>query len=102
MIAITHCESAKLTQQFPEAAEGILCPTQWAETLSYKGKYFGSAADYDKAFKKGSAEYNYKFVPYQAAQATAAIVIWQEACEAAKSLDPEKVQIGRASCRERV
>src|SRR3546814_11586458 len=30
MIAITHCESAKLTQQFPEAAEGILCTTQWA------------------------------------------------------------------------
>src|SRR3546814_13076767 len=41
MIAITHCESAKLTQQFPEAADGILCPTQWAETLSYQGKYFG-------------------------------------------------------------
>ena len=92
MIAITHCESAKMTQQFPEAAEGILCPTQWAETLSYKGKYFGSAADYDKAFKKEYAGNNYKFVPYQAAQATAAIVIWKEAFEAANSFDTEKVR----------
>jgi branched-chain amino acid transport system substrate-binding protein len=36
MMAITHCESAKVVQEFPAAAEGLLCPTQWAETLSYK------------------------------------------------------------------
>src|SRR3546814_10655675 len=51
MIAITHCESAKRTQQFPEAAEGFLrseeprvgkgcvstCRSRWAP-YSYKKK----------------------------------------------------------------
>src|SRR5690606_28819871 len=51
MIAITHCESVDLVGQFGTASEGILCPTQWAETLSYKDEYFGTAAQYDKDIK---------------------------------------------------
>src|SRR3546814_1111408 len=47
MVAMTHCEGAKVVQQFGEAADGFLCPTQWAETLSYSDKYFGSAAEYE-------------------------------------------------------
>ena len=43
MIALTHCEGAKITSNFPETVNGFLCPTQWAETLSYKGRWFGSA-----------------------------------------------------------
>ncbi|MDH5557613.1 MAG: amino acid ABC transporter substrate-binding protein [Alphaproteobacteria bacterium] len=90
MIAMTHCEGAKITDQFGPAADGYLCPTQWAETLSYSDKYFGSAADYDKLFK--TTYPTYKNVPYQAAQASAAVLVWKEAFERANSFDPEKVR----------
>ncbi len=90
MIAMTHCESSKLVTKYGAGVDDFLCPTQWAETLSYSGKYFGSAADYDKLFK---ATYEgYKNVPYQAAQASAAVRGWKEAFEAANSFDPEKVR----------
>ena len=90
MIAITHCEAAKVTSKFPKVANGVLCPTQWAETLSYKGPYFGTAAEYDKAFK--AAYKDYKNVPYQSAQATAAVLVWHDALKRAQSLDPDKVR----------
>jgi branched-chain amino acid transport system substrate-binding protein len=90
MIAMTHCESAKVIKKFGKYTEGFLCPTQWAETLSYKGKYFGTAAEYDTLFKKTYD--GYKNVPYQSAQASAAVIVWKEAFEAANSLDPEKVR----------
>jgi len=90
MIAMTHCEGAKIVQQFGAAADGYLCPTQWAETLNYKDKYFGTAGDYDKLFKKTYE--GYTNVPYQAAQASAAVLVWKEAFERANSLDPQKVR----------
>ena len=90
MIAMTHCEGAKIVSQFGAAANGYLCPTQWAETLSYKDKYFGTASDYDQLFK-ASFE-GYKNVPYQSAQASAAVIVWKEAFERANSLDTEKVR----------
>ncbi len=90
MIAITHCESGRVIQQFGKATEGFLCPTQWSETLSYKDQYFGSAADYDKAFKK--AYPSYKTVPYQTAQASAAVLVWKDAFERANSFDTEKLR----------
>ncbi len=90
MIAMTHCEAAKITSKFGEATNDILCPTQWAETLSYKDDLFGTAADYDKLFK---ATYEgYKNVPYQSAQATAAVQVWADAFERAGSFDTEKVR----------
>jgi len=90
MIGMTHCEGAKVVAQFGAAADGLLCPTQWAETLSYEDKYFGSAADYDKLFK--SSFEGYKNVPYQSAQASAAVIVWKEAFERANSLDTAKVR----------
>lgn len=90
MIAMTHCEGAKIVKQFGASADGYLCPTQWAETLSYSDKYFGTAAAYDKLFK-ASFE-GYKNVPYQAAQASAAVLVWKEAFEHANSLDKDKVR----------
>ncbi len=90
MIAMTHCEAAKIVKLFGAAANDFLCPTQWAETLSYKGKYFGTAAEYDKLFK---ATYDgYKNVPYQAAQASAAVLVWKDAFERANSFDTEKLR----------
>ena len=85
MIAMTHCESAKVIDKFGAAAEGFLCPTQWAETLSYQDELFGTAADYDQLFK---ATYEgYKNVPYQSAQASAAVMVWKDAFERAQSFD---------------
>ena len=90
MIAMTHCESAEVIKNFGAAANGILCPTQWAETLSYGDDLFGSAADYDKLFK---ATYGgYENVPYQAAQASAAVMVWKDAFERARSFDTEKLR----------
>jgi branched-chain amino acid transport system substrate-binding protein len=90
IVGITHCESAKLTSQFGAASEGILCPTQWAETLKYKDGVFGTAFDYYKAFL--AAHSDYKIVPYQTAQASAVIEIWADAFQRAQSLDTEKLR----------
>lgn len=90
IIAMTHCESAKVIEKFGDSTNGFLCPTQWAETMSYSDKYFGSAGDYDKLFKETYE--GYINVPYQSAQASAAVIVWKEAFEAANSLDKEKVR----------
>jgi branched-chain amino acid transport system substrate-binding protein len=90
IVAMTHCESAKLSTTFPAASEGILCPTQWAETLKYKDGVFGTAMDYNKAFLQAHPEY--KIVPYQTAQASAVIEIWADAFKRAQSFDTEKLR----------
>ena len=91
MIAMTHCESAKVISKFGASTNGFLCPTQWAETLSYSGKAFGTAAKYDALFKKSFK--GYKNVPYQAAQASAAVLVWKDAFERANSFDREKIRV---------
>ena len=90
MIAMTHCESAKVIKNFGAATNGFLCPTQWAETLSYSDDLFGSAADYDELFK--ATFDGYKNVPYQAAQASAAVMVWKDAFERAQSFDTETLR----------
>jgi len=90
MIAMTHCESAKIIKKFGDSTNGYLCPTQWAETMSYKDDLFGTAMDWNNLFKKTYK--GYKNVPYQAAQATAAVMVWKDAFERANSFDTEKVR----------
>ena len=92
MIAITHCESADVTTNFPEASEGILCPTQWAPTMKYTGPVFGSAAEFDAAIKKAFPEYADTEVPYQLAQGSVSLVVFKDAFERAGSLDKEAVR----------
>jgi branched-chain amino acid transport system substrate-binding protein len=92
MIAITHCEAADVTGKFGVAANDFLCSTQWSETLSYKDPLFGSAAQYEKGFKAAYPEYADKKVPYQTAQASAAVYVYKDAFERAGSLDKEKVR----------
>jgi branched-chain amino acid transport system substrate-binding protein len=89
LVGVTHCEAAKVLEDFPKVAEGFVCPTQWDETMKAGDPLFGSAAQYNKEVK---AAYGYKEVPYQTAQASAAIYVWKDAFERAKSLDPEKVR----------
>ncbi|MAG97745.1 MAG: amino acid ABC transporter substrate-binding protein [Rhodospirillaceae bacterium] len=90
MIAMTHCEVARLIAKFGKASNGFLCPTQWAETLTYKDTLFGTAAEYSALFKKTYE--GYKTVPYQAAQASAAVMVWKDALERANAFDIEKIR----------
>ena len=90
MIALTHCEAAKVQEKFPKTSNGFLCPTQWVETLSKSDPMFGSAADWNTGFK---ADYpSYTSVPYQSAQASAAVYVFKEAFEAANSFDKDKLR----------
>ncbi len=99
MIAMTHCESAKVIDKFGSATEGFLCPTQWAETLSYRDELFGTASEYDKLFRKTYE--GYKNVPYQSAQASAAVMVWRDAFERANSFDREKLRDALAATNMR-
>ena len=92
MIAMTHCEAADVTGKFGKTANDILCATQWAETMTYKDPIFGSAGEYEMGFKAAYPEYKTKKVPYQTAQATAAVYVYKDAFERADSLDKEKVR----------
>jgi len=90
LIGVTHCESAKIVNEFPNIAEGIVCPTQWDETMKASDPLFGSAAEYNKAMIAVHPEY--KIVPYQTAQASAAVYVWADVFKRAQSLDTEKVR----------
>lgn len=97
IVGITHCESADITSKFGGASEGILCPTQWAETLKYKDKLFGTAMDYNNAFLKAHPEY--KEVPYQVAEASAAIEVWADAFRRTKKLSTEALRDALAATK---
>lgn len=90
IVGVTHCESAKVDQDFPKAADGFLCPTQWDETMKAEDPLFGSAANFNKEFK--AAYPDYKIVPYQVAQGSAAVYVWADAFKRAQSLDQDKVR----------
>ncbi len=90
IMAMTHCESAKVTsaEKFGMRAEGILCASQWAPTMTYRDNWFGSSGDYAKTFESA-----YGYVPpYQAAESTASVLVWVDALQRAGSFDTEKVR----------
>src|SRR5438874_1790403 len=88
MVASTHCDSARIAENLPQAAEGVLCGSQWDRHLAYKDKWFGTADEYAQKFEK---EFSYP-APYQAAESTAVVLVFADAFERAGSLDPEKVR----------
>ena len=90
IIAMTHCESAKVHEKFPNASTGFLCPTQWVPDIDKKDAMFGTASQWNEDFKKAHPEYS--SVPYQSAQASAAVYVWKEAFEAANSFDKDVVR----------
>ena len=92
MIAITHCEAADVVGKFGAAANDFLCATQWAESLTYEDPIFGSASNYEKEFKSVYTEYAEKKVPYQTAQASAAVYVFKDAFERAGTLDKQAVR----------
>ncbi|HZT20424.1 MAG TPA: amino acid ABC transporter substrate-binding protein [Dongiaceae bacterium] len=88
MVAMTHCDSADIIGQVGAAAEYTLCAAQWAPSLTYRDRWFGTAADYAKAF---AARYGHE-PPYQAAESSAAVLVYADALQRAGSLDPAKVR----------
>src|SRR5919201_1626076 len=88
IVATTHCDSAKIAETLGKLAEGILCGSQWDRHLAYKDKWFGSADDYANTFEK---EFNYP-APYQAAESSAAVLVYADAFSRAQSFDPQKVR----------
>ena len=90
MIAMTDCEEARVIAKLGALANGVLCPTQWSRTLKYKDEIFGTAAAYDNLFK--TTFNGYRKAPIQAAQATAAVMVWKDALERANSFETEKVR----------
>jgi len=88
MLAMTHCDAAKLSKQHGKAAEYALCASQWHKSLSYKDKYFGGGMKY-------AADFNTAFgyePPYQAAESSAALLVYKDAFERANSFDTKKVR----------
>jgi branched-chain amino acid transport system substrate-binding protein len=88
MLALTHCDSAQIAEKQGAAAEYAVCGSQWDRHLSYRDKWFGSADDYAKLFKK---TFGYE-PPYQAAESSASVLTFADALRRAGSLDPQKVR----------
>ena len=88
MLAMTHCDAAKLSKQHGKNSEYALCAAQWHKTLSYSDEFFWDGAQYDKEF---TDIYGYA-PPYQAAESSAALLVWKDAFERANSLDKDKVR----------
>jgi branched-chain amino acid transport system substrate-binding protein len=88
MLAITHCEAADVVGKFGGDANYTLCATQWAPTMTYKDEWFGWAGDYANTFEKA-----YGYVPpYQAAESSAAVLVYIDALRRAGTFDTEKVR----------
>jgi branched-chain amino acid transport system substrate-binding protein len=72
-------------------ADYIFGATQWTSALKYNGSdLWKTPAGFSDAFK---ASYpGYTSVPYQTAESTAALIVFQQALEQAGTLDPRKVR----------
>ncbi len=88
MLAMTHCDSAKIIEKFGKDAEYSVCASQWDRALSYKDNVLGSAEDFAVAFEK---EYDYA-PPYQAAESAAAVLVYADAFARAGDFDTAKVR----------
>lgn len=81
-------ENAFVKQLGEKVAEGIMAPTQWEPSVQFSDDYFGTAADYAKAYEDEFGE----SPSYLAAGATAAALSLQMAVEAAGTTDTEQVR----------
>ena len=56
-LALTHCEAAKIHEEFPDAVEGAYCPAQWVSTLPYKDDLFGTAKEFSEGIPRHLSGY---------------------------------------------
>ncbi|MGH6865163.1 MAG: amino acid ABC transporter substrate-binding protein [Methyloceanibacter sp.] len=88
ILAMTHCDSARVAERASKAADHALCANQWHRTLAHEGELFGSASKFAEAFE---VAYGYE-APYQAAQSAAAVHVYADAFKRAQSLEPDNVR----------
>jgi len=88
MLALTHCDSAQITEKFGKESDYAFCGSQWDASLTYTDPWFGNSKNYAEMFKK---TYNYE-PPYQAAESTASVEVFADAIARAGSLDRDKVR----------
>ncbi|REK49468.1 MAG: amino acid ABC transporter substrate-binding protein [Proteobacteria bacterium] len=88
MLAMTHCDAAKLSKQHGKNSEFALCASQWHKSLTYKDDFFGNGMKYAADFQK---EFGYD-PPYQSAESSAALLVFKDAFERANSFDKKKVR----------
>jgi branched-chain amino acid transport system substrate-binding protein len=88
MLALTHCDSAQITEKFGKESDYAFCGSQWDVSLTYTDPWFGNSKNYAEMFKKA---YNYE-PPYQAAESTASVEVFADAIARAGSLDRDKVR----------
>jgi branched-chain amino acid transport system substrate-binding protein len=88
MLALTHCDSAQITEKFGKDSDYAFCGSQWDASLTYTDHWFENPAKYAEMFKKA---YNYD-PPYQAAESSASVEVFADAIQRAGSLDKDKVR----------
>ena len=88
MLALTHCDSAEITEKFGKDADYAFCGSQWDASMTYTDRWFGNSQKYAAMFKQA---FNYD-PPYQAAESTASVEVFADAIERAGSLDKDKVR----------
>ena len=71
--------------------EWHLVPNPVVDQFAKCEPIFGDAQKYDADFKEGLPEYN-TGIPYQTAQASAAVLVFKDAFERANSFDRDKVR----------
>ena len=88
MLAMTHCDAAKLSKQHGKNSQYALCASQWHKTLTYKDDFFKDGMTYAADFQK---QFDYD-PPYQSAESSAALLVFKDAFERADSFDKKKVR----------
>ncbi len=88
--------SPEFRESLKQNADYILGATQWTSALKYNGDDpWKTPLGYDQAFKAKHPDY--KVIPYQVAESSAALITYQRAIEKAGTLDPGKVRDAIAS-----
>lgn len=83
--------SPEFRENLRQDADYIFGATQWTSALKYNGSdLWKTPAAFTDAFKTSYPSYT--SVPYQAAESTAALIVFQQALEKAGTLDPHKVR----------
>jgi branched-chain amino acid transport system substrate-binding protein len=83
--------SPEFRENLRSDADYIFGATQWTSALKYVGDDpWKTPQGFAQAFK--GKHPNYKEIPYQVAESSAAVIVYQRALESAGTLDPKKVR----------
>ncbi|BAQ17355.1 amino acid ABC transporter substrate-binding protein [Methyloceanibacter caenitepidi] len=88
MVAVTHCETARLAQSGNRSSNFVFCPVQWDRAAKHKGALFGTSEEFARLYEK-----TFNDEPTSvAAQAAAAVYVFADAFKRAQSFEPEEVR----------